>query len=85
MRDERCTLDAPPWAGIGSPLRGWDLDPIVTCVVRRGREPNAIYFGTNRDDFSGRAPAFRFTHKYNCLWVEPFTALHRVSGIRPVL
>ena len=30
LRDERCTLDAPPWAGIGSPLRGWDLDQIVT-------------------------------------------------------
>ena len=27
----------------------------------------------------------RFTRKYNFLWVEPFTALHRVSGIRPVL
>ena len=35
LRDERCTLGAPPWAGIGPPLRGWDLDPIVTCVVRR--------------------------------------------------
>ena len=27
----------------------------------------------------------RFTREYNFLWVEPFTALHRVSGIRPVL
>ena len=44
LHDERCTLDAPPWADLGSPLRGWVLDPIVSCVVRSGLLPrNTLY------------------------------------------
>ena len=42
-------------------------------------------FGLVKTNVLGTGFALRFTRKSNFLWIEPFAALYRVSGIRPVL